>query len=57
MRHRYLHHIDEEEEDMFPSAAETLSADAERRMAETFENRKPRELQIAASQKPGDERE
>lgn len=57
MRHRYLHHIDEEEEDMFPSAAETLSADAERRMAETFERRKPRELQIAASQKPGDERE
>jgi hypothetical protein len=57
MRHRYLHHIDEEEEEMFPSAAKTLSADAERTMAKTFENRKPKELQLAAEQKPGDERE
>jgi len=57
MRHRYLHHIDEEEEDMFPEAAETLSAEAERDMARVFEERKPRELQIAENEKPGDERE
>lgn len=57
MRHRYLHHIDEEEEEMFPSAAETLSAKAEREMAQTFERRKPRELSLAAHQKPGDEKE
>ena len=57
MRHRYLHHIDEEEEDMFPAAAKSLSDDAEKRMAEVFENRKPKELELAEEQTPGDERE
>lgn len=57
MRHRYLHHIDEEEEDMFPEAAETLSEEAEARIARIFEDRKPKELQLAAEEKPGDERE
>jgi len=57
MRHRYLHHIDEEEEEMFPSAAETLSDDAEARLAEVFERRKPKELEIAEKQLPGDARE
>ncbi len=57
MRHRYLHHIDEEEEDMFPEAAETLSAEAEERLARIFEDRKPKELQLAEEEKPGDERE
>lgn len=57
MRHRYLHHIDEEEEDMFPSAAATLSDKAEQEMALKFETRKPKELELADQQKPGDERE
>ncbi|TCM38405.1 hemerythrin domain-containing protein [Novosphingobium sp. ST904] len=57
MRHRYLHHIDEEEEEMFPSAAKTLSGEAEKKMAQTFEKRKPKELAIAAEQKPGDDKE
>lgn len=57
MRHRYLHHIDEEEEDMFPEAAKTLSDEAEKRLARVFEDRKPKELQIAEEEKPGDERE
>ena len=57
MRHRYLHHIDEEESEMFPSAAKTLSEDAERRMAEVFERRKPKELARAAEDLPGDARE
>ena len=57
MRHRYLHHIDEEEEEMFPEAAETLSAEAEERLARIFEDRKPKELQLAEEEKPGDERE
>ncbi|MFS0848219.1 hemerythrin domain-containing protein [Novosphingobium panipatense] len=57
MRHRYLHHIDEEEEDMFPSAAKILSEDAERKLAEIFENRKPKELEIAEKELPGDARE
>lgn len=57
MRHRYLHHIDEEEEDMFPEAAKTLSAEDEARLAKVFEDRKPKELQLAAEEKPGDDRD
>jgi hemerythrin superfamily protein len=57
MRHRYLHHIDEEEKEMFPKAAEGLTAEAEERIAKVFEKRKPRELQRAAHEMPGDARE
>jgi hypothetical protein len=57
MRHRYLHHIDEEEEDMFPKAAEGLSSEAEERITRIFEQRKPRELARAESELPGDARE
>lgn len=57
MRHRYLHHIDEEEEEMFPTAAKALSAADEKRIAAVFEKRKPAELEIAADQAPGDARE
>jgi iron-sulfur cluster repair protein YtfE (RIC family) len=57
MRHRYLHHIDEEEEDMFPAAAKGLTRDAEKRIAEVFERRKPRELARAVDEQPGDARE
>ena len=57
MRHRYLHHIDEEEEEMFPEAAEQLSDAEEAKLAKVFETRKPRELERAESEMPGDERE
>jgi hypothetical protein len=57
MRHRYLHHIDEEEEDMFPTADERLSAETEKRLADTFEARKPAELARAQTHAPGDDRE
>ena len=57
MRHRYLHHIDEEEEEMFPAASEGLSAEDEKRISEVFEKRKPRELERAANEQPGDARE
>lgn len=57
MRHRYEHHIDEEEEEMFPAASEKLSYDEEARLAEIFERRKPKELVRAEEEKPGDERE
>ena len=57
MRHRYEHHIDEEEEEMFPSAAEKLSDADEARLAEVFERRKPKELERAEQEKPGDDRE
>lgn len=57
LRHRYLHHIDEEEEEMFPKAAEELSPETEARLAAVFERRKPRELERAENEKPGDARE
>jgi len=57
MRHRYEHHIDEEEEEMFPSAAEKLSAADEARLAEVFERRKPKERARAEEATPGDDRE
>jgi len=57
MRHRYLHHIDEEEEDMFPEAAKILSSATEARLADVYEDRKPKELELAEEEKPGDERE
>ncbi|SFG35053.1 Hemerythrin HHE cation binding domain-containing protein [Novosphingobium sp. CF614] len=57
MRHRYLHHIDEEEKEMFPAAAKTLSTKAERKLAEVFETRKPKELALAEKAEPGDQRE
>jgi len=57
MRHRYLHHIDEEEEEMFPSAAKTLTAETEKKLATVFEKRKPKELAMAEKELPGDARE
>lgn len=58
MRHRYEHHIDEEEEDMFPAADEELDDATEAKMAATYEERKPKELEIARDNPPGgDERE
>jgi hypothetical protein len=58
LRHRYEHHIDEEEEEMFPAAAEVLSDAKERELASVYENRKPAELENAKANPPGsDERE
>jgi hemerythrin-like domain-containing protein len=57
MRERYLHHIEEEEEEMFPAATKELSAEQEGQIAKVFERRKPKELERAETEKPGDERE
>lgn len=58
LRHRYEHHIDEEEEEMFPAASEKLSSEEEARLAQVFERRKPKELARAeATPAGGDERE
>ena len=57
MRHRYLHHIDEEEEEMFPEAAKGLSQETEARITRIFEERKPAELERAQEEEPGDARE
>ena len=58
LRHDYEHHIDEEEEDMFPAAADALSDVEEARLANIFEDRKPKELERAEEHPAGsDERE
>ena len=47
MKDRYIHHIDEEEEEMFPKAARELTEEKERELAAVFEKRKPAELERA----------
>lgn len=58
MRHRYEHHMEEEEEEMFPAADEELGDHVEAKMAKTYEERKPEELKLARENPPGgDDRE
>ncbi|MEG3181508.1 hemerythrin domain-containing protein [Sphingomonas sp. LT1P40] len=57
MKHRYLHHIDEEEEEMFPAASKGLSEETKKKLAAIFEKRKPKELARAEDELPGDARE
>ncbi len=57
MRDRYLHHIDEEEEEMFPAASKDLDDATKAKLAAIFEKRKPKELVRAEEEMPGDARE
>ncbi len=57
LKHRYEHHIDEEEEEMFPTATQHLSSAEEDRLATVFEARKPEELERAKEESPGDSRD
>jgi hemerythrin superfamily protein len=50
MKKRYLHHIEEEEEEMFPDAAKELSAEDEKKLATLFAKRKPAELERAQAE-------
>jgi hemerythrin superfamily protein len=50
MKKRYLHHIDEEEEEMFPDAAKDLSAAEEEKLGKLFAKRKPAELERAQAE-------
>ena len=47
MKDRYLHHIEEEEKEMFIAAAKGLSDNEEKKLAEKFEQRKPDEIERA----------
>ncbi len=47
MKDRYLHHIEEEEDEMFIAAAKGLSKTTEKELLAKFEKRKPAELERA----------
>ncbi len=47
LKKRYLHHIEEEEEEMFPDAARELTDEEELKLAALFAKRKPAELERA----------
>ena len=47
LKKRYLHHIEEEEDEMFPDAAKELTAEEEAKLAEVFARRKPAEIKRA----------
>ena len=57
MKERYLHHIDEEEEEMFPEAEKGLSQAKQKELAAIFEKEKPKEKAKAAEEKPSSEEE
>ena len=52
MKDRYLHHIDEEEKEMFPAAEEGLSEAKQKELAAIFDARKPKEKAKAAADEP-----
>ena len=57
MKDRYLHHIDEEEDEMFPAAEEGLSAAKQKELAAVFDKEKPKEKAKAAAEEPSSEEE
>ena len=57
MKDRYLHHIDEEEEEMFPEAEKGLSEAKKKELAAIFEKEKPKEKAKAAEEEPSSEEE
>lgn len=57
MKDRYLHHIDEEEEEMFPEAEKDLSEAKKRELLAIFEKEKPKEKAKAAEEEPSSEHE
>jgi len=57
LRTEYDHHISEEEEEMFPAAAEALSDEAVTRLAAVFAERKPNEIEKAEAIDPAEKEE
>lgn len=57
MKDRYLHHIKEEEEEMFPVADAELSRTVKQEIAATFTAEKPKEKAKAAEEKPSSDGE
>ncbi|MEW4467456.1 hemerythrin domain-containing protein [Parasphingorhabdus sp. JC815] len=57
LRHDYEHHIDEEEQDMFPAADEEFAAKCEERLGDLYADRYPEELESAQQGIEHDDRE
>ncbi len=57
LRTRYDHHITEEEEEMFPEAADKLTPEMETLLTRRFEAREPEEQAKAAATDPTEEEE
>jgi hemerythrin superfamily protein len=57
MRHRYEHHIDEEEEEMFPAAQKELTPQTAEELGAKFDRRKPAELELAEANDNGSEKD
>lgn len=57
MRHRYTHHIDEEEEEMFPAAEKHFTTEKAEELGKKFDRRKPRELELAEATDSGSDKE
>lgn len=57
LRHRYEHHIDEEEEEMFPAAEKHFTSEKSEELGAKFDRRKPAELETAEASESGSEKE
>lgn len=57
MRHRYEHHIEEEEEEMFPAAEKEFSKAKAQELGAKFDRRKPKELEVAEATDNGSDKE
>jgi hypothetical protein len=57
MRHRYEHHIEEEEKEMFPAAEKEFSKKLAQELGAKFDRRKPAELEVAQASDNGVEKE
>lgn len=57
MRHRYEHHIEEEEDEMFPAAEKHFSKAKAKELGAKFDRRKPAELEVAEASDNGSEKE
>lgn len=57
MRHRYEHHIEEEEEEMFPAAEAHFDKAKAEKLGLKYDRRKPAELELAEASDNGSEKE
>ncbi len=57
MRHRYEHHIEEEEEEMFPAAEAHFDKAKAEKLGKKYDRRKPTELELAEANDNGSDKE